>query len=725
MIGYSSVGRRYRILTNRVNGAIRETAHVVFAERIIPTTQEQMVFGDESDLELAPFFPVEGESNDEDEQLDDNVSSHTDADDELVSIDDNNVDNNVDIELHHIVTDNDNINIDNIDDTDTNTDNATYDVMPRRSTRTTVPINRYSPTVRLLMNRYTPTTRSLLDRYIPSIKSLTINNNKLMTDKEFNKLLIDEMVDYKHLPPSDKVYPTSKINFKEAIKDPRLIESMRKELKSLFDVGCFRIVDLPHGRHAIGNVWVHKFKNGPDGEFIRIKSRVCPWGFQQKPDEDYNVDEVSSPTLHLESGFKLLCITVQRNMFSILLDVDGAFQLPINKQDVYMKYPDGMKRTPGKVLKLDHSMNGTKQSAFNWHELADKLLFEIGFKPTVTDACLYYRYVKDKLCLVGLYVDDFRCAADDENHLADIVKHFKSKYSIKEQPADWWLGLKVDHDRVKGTLKISQEQQIRKVLEQFNMSDCKPASTPAEPNSKLIKSVDGEKDYDAAKFPYREAIGALLWIARTCRPDILYAVNKLGSHCNNPNTSHVTAAKRVFRYLQGTPTLGITYRRADNLVLEAMSDADWAGEPQENEKPMRSTNGIIIYLKGIGPINWVSSLQTTISQSTAEAEYKCIGAADKLVMGERNLLSELKFPQLKPTTIYEDNDACIAMAKANFTSSKMRHLQINHHYIKEIVASKNVLPVYCSTENMVADIMTKALPKAAFVKLRYILLNGL
>ena len=59
------------------------------------------------------------------------------------------------------------------------------------------------------------------------------------------------------------------------------------------------------------------------------------------------------------------------------------------------------------------------------------------------------------------------------------------------------------------------------------------------------------------------------------------------------------------------------------------------------------------------------------------------------------------------------------------TSSKMIHLQINHHYIKEIVASKDVLPVYCPTDNMVADIMTKALPKAAFVKLRDILLNGL
>ena len=80
-------------------------------------------------------------------------------------------------------------------------------------------------------------------------------------------------------------------------------------------------------------------------------------------------------------------------MHSILLDVDGAFQLPVNKQDVYMKFPTGMKQVTGKVLKLDHSMNGTKQSAFNWHELADKLLLDIGFNPTINDSCLYSRYL--------------------------------------------------------------------------------------------------------------------------------------------------------------------------------------------------------------------------------------------------------------------------------------------------------------------------------------------
>ena len=357
-----------------------------------------------------------------------------------------------------------------------------------------------------------------------------------------------------------RILSAGRVPFKIAIKDDRIRESVRKEIKSLFDIGCISIVSLPPDRKAIGSIWVHKIKSEPDGQYLRTKSRICPWGFQQIPDIDYNIDEVAAPTLHIETCMLLLAITVQRNIHSKLLDVDGAFQLPLNKQDVYMKFPEGMKPIKGKALKLDHSMNGTKQAAFNWHELADKLLINIGFKATVSDPCLYFKYVDNKLTLVGLYVDDFRCSSEDNNELNKIVIHFKENYAIKEQPPDWWLGIKVEHDIQLGILKISQQQYILKLLEQYKMKDCKSVSTPAEPNSKLLKTPDGKKDYEALKFPYRELVGSLLWIARTCRPDIMYAVNKLGSHCNNPNTSHVIAAKRVLRYLEGTTTLGITFR---------------------------------------------------------------------------------------------------------------------------------------------------------------------
>jgi len=569
------------------------------------------------------------------------------------------------------------------------------------------------------------------------------NNIKPMTDNELDELLEIEMIpevrrSNRNILPIQRLnYGHNKINlvryinsakseFSDALKDLKIVESMRKEIKSLFDVGCISIVDLPPGRKAIGNRWVNKLKYGSDGEFIRVKSRICPWGFQQEPDIDFKSDEVSAPTLHMESATTFLAITAQRNMIDVLVDVDGAFQIPVNEQDVYMDYPKGFKRIPGKAIKLNHFMNGTKQAAYNWHKLADVLLQKQGLIPTVTDPCLYKRYRSGKLTIVGLYVDDFRIAADDKNDLDELVAHFKVNYSVKVLPSSWWLGMKIEHDRTKGTLKISQEQYILNMLQRFNMVDCKPTSTPAIPNSKLIKTPDSDKDSEALKFPYREAVGSLLWAARTSRPDILYAVGKVSSHCNNPSMTHVNAVKHILRYLKGTATIGITYHRAPELILEAMCDADWAGEPAENDNPMRSTSGIVLYLRGVGTIYCESTLQTTIAGSTAEAEYRCLGSGGKLVEGFRNLFHELQFAQVEPTIIHEDNEACIVMANANFISSKMRHIQLNHHYIRELIKVKKVISlVPCKSEDMVADIMTKSLVPATFLKLRDKLLNGI
>jgi hypothetical protein len=238
-----------------------------------------------------------------------------------------------------------------------------------------------------------------------------------------------------------------KIKYKDAIKDERLRESMVKELRSMFKVGCCEIVDLPPDRVAIGNTWAHKLKHGPNGEFIRAKSRVCPWGFQEIPGIDYDPNGVASPTLSIETAMLVLAITVFRVMFAILIDVDGAFQTTPNKFETYMKFPEGMKKIPGKALLLLNSMNGTKQGAYDWHEKADELLLLLLFKSTTVDPCLYYRWDGEILTLVALYVDDFRCVSDSSEKLDEIVTCFKKHYAIKVQSADWWLGMKIIHDK--------------------------------------------------------------------------------------------------------------------------------------------------------------------------------------------------------------------------------------------------------------------------------------
>lgn len=329
-----------------------------------------------------------------------------------------------------------------------------------------------------------------------------------------------------------------------------------------------------------------------------------------------------------------------------------------------------------------------------------------------------------------MYVDDLRCLADGDDadaRLDALFEALKAGGPCKLADPTNWLGMKIDHDRVAGTLTVTQQKSIKQMLHDFNMAECKPCRTPAAPGTKLIKTPDGELDQEAADFPYRSAVGALLWPARTARPEIIYAVNQCGAHANNPGTAHVTAVKRILRYFKGTSTRGITFRRNPNgkFILRGFADADYAGEPEENDGAMRSLSGMIAYMEGIGPIFCKSSLQSTVARSTAESEYKSASIAAQIISGLRNLLEEMGFPQTDATQIGGDNQAALAQLKSKLSGSKARHVKVDFHYVKELIESKDVSFYYTPTEDMVADIMTKALPNEQFEVLRDTLLTGL
>jgi hypothetical protein len=311
--------------------------------------------------------------------------------------------------------------------------------------------------------------------------------------------------------------------------------------------------------------------------------------------------------------------------------------------------------------------------------------------------------------------------------LLNVESKLKAKFPIKEAPANQWLGMKIVRNSETNSITITQEKFITNLLEQFNMTDCKPTSPPVAPGTKLNKSQEGEIDHEALNFPYREAVGSLLWLARTSRPDILYAVIEVSKFCANPNLVHVTAVKRILRYLKGTKSLGITLHQGNgsDLSFKVYVDADHAGEPEVNDGAMKSVSGIIAYIPSVGPFYSETSLQPTISKSTFESEYKATGKAGQIAVGFRQLLNEIGFNLGTPTTIYNDNNACVVSLRNKLSGSSTRHIKIQFHYIKELIADKEVIVEYCPTERMVADILTKALPRVKFEYLRHFLLNGM
>lgn len=310
------------------------------------------------------------------------------------------------------------------------------------------------------------------------------------------------------------------------------------------------------------------------------------------------------------------------------------------------------------------------------------------------------------MTIVTLYVDDLMLAASNVDLINEFKAAIKGQYKMKDLgELRWILGMEVRRDRKNRTTEIIQTSYIRQMLDRFGMSDCNPVATPADPNVHLTRLDPSKNKPDEW---YRSLVGALLYAAMVTRPDIAYAVQVLGRHLQASGEEHRTAAKRVLRYLKGTMDQGIIYgRRADgNILLLGYSDADWAGD----RATRRSTTGYVFVLGG-GAICWASKLQPTVALSTAEAEYMAVCSASQEALFQRQLLSDLDFPQQGPTTIYEDNTGAIALAENPVLHQRTKHIDIRYHFVRQHVELGNVALVHVASEDQLADLLTKPLPK--------------
>src|SRR6266702_4985986 len=195
----------------------------------------------------------------------------------------------------------------------------------------------------------------------------------------------------------------------------------------------------------------------------------------------------------------------------------------------------------------------------------------------------------------------------------------------------------------------------------------------------------------------------------TC-PDIAFAVSALSQFLSNPGITHWEAVKRVFRYLMGTKTFELTYG-GERHGLEGFTDAD--GATQEHR---RAISGYVFLIDG-SAISWSLRKQELVTLSTAEAEYVAAMHAAKEAIWLRKLLGEL-FPNLLvPTSLYCDNQATLKLATDNNYHARTKHIDLRFHFIRQTIASGALKLLYCPTEDMVADILTKALPKWKVVAL--------
>ena len=254
--------------------------------------------------------------------------------------------------------------------------------------------------------------------------------------------------------------------------------------------------------------------------------------------------------------------------------------------------------------------------------------------------------------------------------------------------------------------KLDEEIYMKK----FGQTEAKPVSTPADLNVKLQKEDGVSRLVDAIL--YQSIVGSLLYAAIATRPDIAQAVGVVSKFCASPTQGHLTAAKRILRYLKGTTYLGLSYKKCAEGNLTGYSDADWAGDMDDRH----STSGNVFFLAG-GAVSWLSKKQATVALSTAEAEYVALSAATQEVIWLRRLFTDVGVPPEGPTIIHEDNQGAIAMAKNPVGHARTKHIDIRHHFVREGVQNGAIVLKYIATDEMIADMLTKPLPKHRFEKL--------
>nr|GEU52889.1 zinc finger, CCHC-type [Tanacetum cinerariifolium] len=352
------------------------------------------------------------------------------------------------------------------------------------------------------------------------------------------------------------------------------INSIVEARDALSDENCFFTIPIP--KDVIPNLIDSQRDDHTDD--VPIKRRILePNEAMQSRDATFWKEEIDD-----EIGF------IMKNNTWVLSDLP-----PICK-------PLGNEH---KVCKLVKSLYGLKQAPKQWRQKFDEVVLSSGFHLNQSEKYVYSKFdSSDKGVIVCLYVDDMLIFGTDQYQVDKTKKFLASMFSMKDMgEVDVILGIKIKRENKR--IVITQSHYIKKILKKFNNEDCSLVSNPMDPVEKLKPNTGKPVDH----LEYSRAIGCLMYLMTSTRPDIAYAVGRLSRFTSNPSRQHWQAITKVFKYLKGTMNYGLSYFGYPSVCV----------------------------------ISWAFKKQACITGSTMEFEFVALAAAGKEAYWLRNLIHEI------------------------------------------------------------------------------------
>ena len=516
--------------------------------------------------------------------------------------------------------------------------------------------------------------------------------------------------------PSAFLTESVSVSEKKAWAQEEWRTAMKTELDGLRKLGTFEVVPRPTDpdKSVIGGRWVLVKKKATDGT-TKYKARYVCKGYSQIHGIDF--DETWSPTLRGQSIRLLVSLAAADGSRLRHLDVKNAFANAPIEEEIYVEIPYGATNdSSDNVWRLKKALYGLKQAGREWNKLFSKGLRELPFKQTVSDPCLFVGQGQFAGIIVGVYVDDCIVKYKDSTLLNKLLIKLQQKFPIKDEgDLISFVGVEVKHtsDRV----ILHQSTYLLSVLRRFKYDDSNTVSTPVVASNST--PAEGKRNKSRLEdFDMRALVGSLLYLSIHTRPDIAYAVAKLAQNVANPTPIDYQAAARILRYLNGTRTMGISFKKKSNPTLTVYVDSSWGDYPDG-----KSHSGHIVFFGG--PVDWTTKKQNMVALSSSEAELIAAVEAGKSTMWYRSLLGELGYKQAKPTVMFEDNTGAIVLAHTSVIGKRTRHMNIRYNCINDWVSSGYVLLQKIHTTKNIADLLTKPLDKTLFLRFASKLVSSL
>ncbi|XP_020677316.1 uncharacterized protein LOC110095932 [Dendrobium catenatum] len=358
---------------------------------------------------------------------------------------------------------------------------------------------------------------------------------------------------------------------------------------------------------------------------------------------------------------------------------------------------------PTHVCLLRKSIYGLKQAPRQWFQTFSQALLNIGFQKSNVDPSLFTYHHNNNQAYLLIYVDDILLTNNHPTSLLHIIASLSKKFSIKHlgKPSRF-LGINILHHS--NSMHLSQTPYAEAIIQQEGILKCKPISNPSYTKAPVSLLTDSTLSDPTV---YRQLTGSLQYLTIT-QPDISFAVNQLCQHLHNPLPQHFLQLKRLLRYICGTLNFGIPISKS-SLHLQTFSDADWSSDSTTR----RSISSYCSFL-GQTLISWTVKKQQSVARSSTEAKYCALASATADVIWLRRLLSDFHIIQDKLTNIHCDSMSAIALANNSVFHARTKHIEVDVHFTRDHIQAQVIRIVPISTQDQIADVLTKPLSTPRF-----------